>query len=107
MPDLPHPLHGMLQEQTRLRPGYPPLGTLYTLTLNSDSTYQRYNNGISDSGTFTIIQVKNDPGGNILGSGIVFSKGPSWPMFYHFGMDSLVLSDNISDGFTRVYERLH
>ena len=87
---------------------YPPVGSNYTLTLNSDSTYQRHINGLNDTGTFTVIQVKSEPNWNsVLGPGIVFSKGPSWPMLYHLGMDSLVLSDYISDGYTSVYLRVH
>ena len=87
---------------------YPPAGANYTMTLKSDSTYQRHVNGISDTGTFTIIPRNSDPASNsILGPAIVFSKYPAWPMTYYLGMDSLVLSDNVSDGFTSVYLRVH
>lgn len=69
---------------------------------------QRHINSLNDTGTFTIIQVKSDPSSNsIPGPAIVFSKNPSWPMFYHLGMDSLVLTDYVSDGYTSVYLRVH
>jgi hypothetical protein len=87
---------------------YPPIGSDYTLTLNSDSTYQRHINGLNDTGTFTIIPKNSDPASNsIPGPAIVFSKNPSLPVTYYLGMDSLVLSDNISDGYTSVYRRVH
>ena len=85
---------------------YPPHDSLFTLTLNSDSTFQSHINGAQTSGTFFFIEVISDPGRQDLGPALQFSTIP-WPQFYHMHQDSLFLSDYLSDGYSSVYVRLH